>query len=193
MRGGLRIMGKVLHLIFPTFSEWETGIATSVVGQTHEVVHVGVEGAVVRSESRLRCLPDLTVNSVNPDEYAGIIIPGGLDMVPVAEAPDLYALVRTLYRAGKSVAAICGGPLVLARAGLLADLDYTACFDPEQRAILQMPEEHYRDLPLVQSGRVLTARGWAYVDFALAAGDLFGVYRDKGHARAVAAYYKRKK
>jgi len=182
---------KILHIIFPTFSEWQTGIATSIISWTHQVVHAGLTREAVRSEGGLTCLPELRLTQVDPTEFAGMLIPGGLEMLHVAEAPELHALLRAFHRAGRPLAAISGGVLPLARAGLLDRLPYTTCLRPEQRAFLQLPEKTYRDRPLIRSERLVTGKGWAAIDFGLAVADLFAAWRDPEHAGSLQRYFRR--
>lgn len=182
-------MGKILLLLYPTFSEFEIGVALSLVRRKHDVVTIGLTLQPVTSEGGLKCLPDASVAEVDAAEYDGLIIPGALDMIHVEGAESLYGLVRALHEAGRSIAAICGGPFVLGRAGVLEGQRYTVAFAAEQRAFLWLPEEGYVAEPLVRSGNLLTAQGSAFVEFGLALGDLLALYPDEADAAATADFF----
>jgi 4-methyl-5(b-hydroxyethyl)-thiazole monophosphate biosynthesis len=182
-------MGKMLLLIYPTFSEFEIGVALSLVRRKYAVVTVGLTLQPVASEGGLNCLPDLAVDEADADDYDGIIIPGALDMIHCEGAQSLYNLVWALHEADKPIAAICGGPFVLGRAGVLDGHRYTAAFGPEQRAFLGLPEEGYVAEPVVRSGNLLTAQGSAFVEFGLALGDLLALYPDEADAAAAADFF----
>ncbi|HWI60979.1 MAG TPA: DJ-1/PfpI family protein [Symbiobacteriaceae bacterium] len=186
-------MNKLLVLIYPTFSEFEVAVATTILGRKYEILSLGLDDAPVTGEGGFRCIPHVTVGNANPDEYAGLIIPGAPEFRPVIECPALDDLVRSLYAAGKPLAAICGGPMVLGKAGILAERRYTTSLLQEHRAFLGIPEATFVDQDLVQDGHVLTAKGPAYVEFGLAAARLFGYFRDDEHFAEVARWYRNTK
>jgi len=74
---------------------------------------VGQGGAIV---------PDVTVHEVDLSEINAIFIPGGNSPRNIISHPDsevVYELVRKAYSEGKIIAAICHGPWVLAKAGVV--------------------------------------------------------------------------
>lgn len=182
-------MGKILVLLYPTFSEFEIGVALSLVRRKHEVVTVGLDYQPITGEGGIRCLPHVTVDEVDPDQYDGMIIPGGLDMIHLEGAASLYQLVRQLDAAGKPLAAICGGPFVLGRAGVLDGRAYTASFGPDERAFLGLPEESFLVDGVVRSGNLLTAQGASFVAFGLAVGELLGLHDSAEEANAAADFF----
>ncbi len=64
-----------------------------------------------------KALVDLTLDQANPDEYDGLVLPGGV-MNPDALRmnPKAVAFVRHFASAGKPIAAICHGPWTLIEA-----------------------------------------------------------------------------
>jgi protease I len=63
---------------------------------------------------------DLTLDEAHPEEFDGLMIPGGL-MNPDSLRSNVAALefTRHFFREGKPVAAICHGPWVLIDAGVV--------------------------------------------------------------------------
>lgn len=61
-----------------------------------------------------------TVDGANPDEYDGLVLPGGVAN-PDKLRMDRHAVdfVRAFFEAGKPVAAICHGPWTLVEAGVV--------------------------------------------------------------------------
>lgn len=81
--------------------------------------------------------PDITFEQVKLDEYHAIYIPGGYAPEKLAESELVLNLVREARRRGLVVAAICHGPLVLARAGVVDGVKvtgYSAVLDELRRA-----------------------------------------------------------
>src|SRR4051812_1866288 len=61
---------------------------------------------------------DAVVSSADPDEYAALVLPGGVINGDFIRADaDAVAFVKAFFKAGKPVAAICHAPWVLIEAG----------------------------------------------------------------------------
>ena len=69
--------------------------------------------------------------------------------------PELIAALQEESRKGKIISAICAAPIVLARAGLLKDKNYT-CYDGFEEEI---QDGHYQKETVVKDGNLLTSRG----------------------------------
>jgi protease I len=61
----------------------------------------------------------LSIRDANPDDYAAVIIPGGKSPSHLRDNKDVQQFVKKIDEAGKTIAAICHGPQILASAGLL--------------------------------------------------------------------------
>ncbi|HZV82516.1 MAG TPA: type 1 glutamine amidotransferase domain-containing protein [Geobacteraceae bacterium] len=62
---------------------------------------------------------DKTLDEVNPDDYAILILPGGAAPATVRKEPKALEIARSFIVRSKPVAAICHGPQILISAGLL--------------------------------------------------------------------------
>jgi len=81
--------------------------------------------------------PDITFEQVELGGYHAIYIPGGYAPEKLAESELVLNLVREARRRGLVVAAICHGPLVLARAGVIDGVKvtgYSAVLDELRKA-----------------------------------------------------------
>ncbi len=81
--------------------------------------------------------PDVTFDRVRLDEFHAIYIPGGYAPERLAESELVLNIVREARRRGLVLAAICHGPLVLARAGVIEGVrvtGYSAVLDELRRA-----------------------------------------------------------
>jgi len=63
---------------------------------------------------------------VKPDDYAGIVIPGGRAPEYLRLNPHVIEIVKHFFTTNKPVAAICHGPLILAAAGVISTRTLTA-------------------------------------------------------------------
>lgn len=65
---------------------------------------------------------DKTIASANPDDYHGLLIPGGvLNPDSLRKNNEAIEFVKAFFSAGKPVAAICHGPQVLITAEVVKD------------------------------------------------------------------------
>ncbi|MDC8804844.1 DJ-1/PfpI family protein [Halomonas pacifica] len=98
---------------------------------------------------------------VAPDEYVGLVIPGGRAPEYLRLNDEVIALVRHFFDADKPVAAICHGAQLLAAAGVLEGrrcAAYPAC-----RPEVELAGGHYADIAVdaaVTDGRLVTAPAW---------------------------------
>lgn len=70
---------------------------------------------------------DCDINSVNPADYAALVLPGGQinpDLLRVN--PNAISIVKSFLDSGKVVAAICHGPWLLVEADALRDREVTS-------------------------------------------------------------------
>ena len=181
---------RVGLLLFPSFSEFEVTVALSLVPSACESVTLALGESTVRSEAGLLCQPHKKLSDLEPANLDVLIIPGG-DMEHLLNAEPLFAFVRRLHEQGKLLAAICSGPYVLARAGVLAGLPYIVTLAKEQRDFLGCYDKAtFRYEDVVISGNVITAQGHAFVPFGLAVGkhldpemssDVYTFYEGRGN------------
>lgn len=70
---------------------------------------------------------DKTIAAANPDDYNGLLIPGGvLNPDTLRKNDDAIAFVKAFFDTGKPVAAICHGPQVLITAEVVSGRKMTS-------------------------------------------------------------------
>lgn len=158
---------RILLLAYDGFAEFEiTILLTALRGAGHQLTTADPTADPVRTAGRLIVLPDTAIGDVNPYEYDALIIPGG-ESSPFLHHPGIATVVQNLHRRGKLVAAICGGPALLAAAGVLDNARYTASLTAADAAFPAVAGRGTRlgEL-LVTDGNLVTATGSNYVAFA---------------------------
>jgi protein deglycase len=181
-------MQKVAVLLFPSFSEFEIGVAVSILSGRYTIETVAQSAAPVRSEAGLRLHPDVPLTAADPAHYEASLVPGGSDLRGAMEDPAVSAFLRGCGARGMLIGAICAGPMLLARAGLLDGRKYTTSLCREHRDALGcFDEAGFEAAPIVESGPIVTAQGWAYVEFAIHLAERLEAMQD---ADAVRAYYR---
>ena len=106
--------------------------------------------------SRVRV--DKTIAEARPDDYDGLLLPGGfINPDLLRQSAAARAFVRAFDEAGKPIASLCHGPWVLASAGLLQGRTLTSW--PGVRDDLVNAGATWLDQPFVRDGNLATSRG----------------------------------
>ena len=99
---------------------------------------------------------DITIDEVNPDDYAILVLPGGKAPAVVRKEPKALEIARSFFTGSKPVAAICHGPQILISAGLLKGRRAT-CY----RSVadeLKKAGALYEDQEVVVDANLITSR-----------------------------------
>ncbi|KQX80667.1 type 1 glutamine amidotransferase family protein [Streptomyces sp. Root1310] len=169
---------KPVHLaVYDTLADWETGFATAYLARNgYEIRTVGGSGEPVLSTGGLRIRPDLTLDTLRPEDSSLLILPGA-DLWDTSD--DLAPFARTaraFLDAGVPVAAICGATAGLAREGLLDDRDHTGAVSFYLAATGYAGGDRYVEADAVTDANLITAGPTEPVAFAREIFRLLGVY-----------------
>ena len=113
-----------------------------------------------------------------------LFVPGGAAVAVLRKGGRAAELARRFVAAGRPVAALCAGPLVLEDAGLLRGKRFTAHFSVAN----ELPGAQAGERVL-EDGLIMTSRGaGTALEFGLALVDrLFGEAKEEEIARAIMA------
>ena len=100
---------------------------------------------------------DAVVSSADPDEYAALVLPGGVINGDFIRADaDAVAFVKAFFEAGKPVAAICHAPWALAEADVVRGRRMTSW--PSLQTDLRNAGANWVDEEVVVDGNLITSR-----------------------------------
>lgn len=164
-------MMPVVHvLVFDGLADWEPGFALAELRRSGgwEVVTLGFTMAPVRTMGGLQVMPDRPLHDLEPAAARLLILPGGDLWEGAYPRDEVHHTLRRLSGDGVPIAAICGGTLPVARAGLLDDRAHTS---NDQAYLERMAPEyrgarHYTETLAVRDRGVITASGLGPVEFA---------------------------
>ena len=121
-----------------------------------EVLAAGVDEGPVEASRGVRLVPDCAWDDVDPAAFDLLVLPGGNDGTErLSRDERVLDAIRSSYHAGKIVAAICAGPLVLQAAGILEGHRVTC--HPGATEFLTATERV--DEKVVVDGTVVTSQG----------------------------------
>ncbi len=148
-------MPKILVLLAEGCEEIEAVTAIDVLRRAEfEVTVAGLRTGVIAASRGVKLAPDTTIDAVKPPDFDAIVVPGGYGGVQnlMGDERALDA-IRAVHGAGRWVCAICAGPLVLEKAGVLAGKRAT-CYPGVE--LTTTPRENER---VVVDGKLITSQG----------------------------------
>jgi protease I len=121
-------MGKVAFILGDMFEDSEFEVPYKHVEQAgHEPVVIGVEaGAKHEGKKGSVVTTDASIGDVDASDFAGLVIPGGYSPDKIRSNKDMVDFTRSVFEAGKPVAAICHAGWMLAEAGIAAGATVTS-------------------------------------------------------------------
>lgn len=123
------------------------GIAVTVAGLKEE----GINGA-----HGIRVTPDTLIDKVSADDFDAIVLPGGNPgYINLGKSEKVLNLVRGMHEKNKYVTAICAGPSVLAKAGVIQGKRATIFPGMEGTLTGAQPSKER----VVIDGRTITSQG----------------------------------
>ena len=161
-------MKKILLLLAEGFEEVEA-LTTVNYLRRMEII---VDTCSITGEKNVRGAHKITVEADKKlyeiesiESYDGIVIPGGIPgATNLRDSERVIELVQEFNNEKKLIGAICAGPIVLQRAGIIQGKKITSYLGFED----DLKEGIYKDDLVVQDGNIVTARGPAVaVYFAL--------------------------
>lgn len=151
-------MAKVLIIIAPegyqdkeykdTRTALEQAGHQTITASTQEEAH-GKLGETIKT--------DILLGQVNSENYDAISFIGGPGCSIYFENQTALNLAKSFYKAGKTTAAICAAPSILANAGILEQKNAT-CF-PSEAENLKNKGATYTGNPTEQDGKIITGNG----------------------------------
>ncbi len=104
------------ELLVPYYRLQEEGVQVDIVAPTR---------AAIRGKHGYPVTPARAAGEVRPGDYQLLVIPGGGAPELLADDKTACRIVEWFFEQNKPVAAICHGPLLLSRLGLLVDRHVT--------------------------------------------------------------------
>ena len=169
---------KIAVLLYPACSLQEITTLTSTLclsfGQSLD--YLASEKKVYTSEEGLQVIPDFTFAEVQNVKYDCIILPGTLEPFVSLYDSRLISFLERVDTKRTIVAAISSSPMFLGKAGLLRSRYYTGGLNMELVEYFSFLEkENFLHQPVVKDKNVITAIGFAYVEFSQTVLDALGL------------------
>lgn len=161
-------MKTVIALLYPGCIFFELALATELLSKKYTVIfatldgtdHLASNGMVIKSQSSFK--------NISLENCHAILVPGG-NFDSVKDSSDTDKLLNTAHAKKLWIAAICAGPFLLAKAGIIKNKRVAHGLGPEQINFLA---EYFKDVELVDENfvvdqNIITAKPEAHIDFAV--------------------------
>ena len=150
-------MTRVLIPLAEGSEEMEAVISIDTLRRAKfEVVVAGISPGVITCSRGVKIVPDAPWEKIDPASFDIIVVPGGTGGVAhLRKDARVLEAVRQHVRAGKLVAAVCAGPLVLQDAGVL-DGKKATCHPGVAQ---ELTRANRLNEPVVEDGLVMTSQG----------------------------------
>lgn len=112
---------------------------------------------ICSGEKGLKVGADLNLFNVNEKNFASIVIVGGKGISEYKQNESLKKILQNFHYSGKTVAAICIAPTILAYSGILNSLSAT-CWPQCKNELISLGI-HYKDTNIVNEKNIITASG----------------------------------
>jgi len=135
------------ELLVPYYRLKEAGMAVDVAS---------MKSGSIRGKHDYEVAVAKTLDEINPDDYAILILPGGKAPEKIRKEAKALEIARSFFARNKPVAAICHGPQTLISAGLVKGRHAT-CY----RSVageLKDAGALYEDREVVVDGNLVTSR-----------------------------------
>ncbi|MDA0150483.1 DJ-1/PfpI family protein [Vibrio sp. LaRot3] len=166
-------MIRTVHIaVYPTLADWEIGLLSAHINSSQfqrgeeqfQIVTVAKSLAPIRTKGGMTILPDISLEQLDVKHSAILILPGADNSHEI----DVFAPKTFEYKKAKiPMAAICGATAMLARNGLLNDVEHTSNMKAFLEGKSYQGAHLYRDVPAVSDGNIITASGLAPVEFSV--------------------------
>ncbi len=112
---------KVLVPLAEGFEEIEAITVVDVLRRVGiEVVMAGIPGTMITGSRGVKVIADIMLRDVEPEEFDAIVLPGGYPgFVNLGKSQKILEIIKDFNSKNKIIAAICGAPAVLSKAGVL--------------------------------------------------------------------------
>ena len=156
-----------MRLIVPLaegFEEIEAVAVIDILRRANiKVDVVGIEDEIVAGRNGIKILCDKVIADVKPEDYDGIVLPGGNPGYKNLENnQQVINFIKTFNSKGKLIAAICASPTILEKIGVLEGKKAT-CYPTMRDKIKNFVDER-----VVVDKNVITSQGpGTAIEFAL--------------------------
>ena len=157
----VEIMANVLMIIAPkNFRDEELLVPKQILEKAgHKVAVESITTAPCKGMKGVVVTPQVSCEDADAADYDMIVVVGGSGAPELVLHGEVLSLIETGRELNKQCAAICLGPMVLAKAGILEGKRATVYDTPESREAFEEGRVIYTKEDVVMDDHTVTANG----------------------------------
>ncbi|MDQ3019662.1 MAG: DJ-1/PfpI family protein [Bacteroidota bacterium] len=181
---------KTLVILYPNCVEFEIMLATELLNRTFPIEITTPLGKHHKGSNGMKIESDLAYSEVKIKNYKIVLVPGG-DPYRIINNKEIDSILQNAVKENKIIGAICAGPFILAKAGILKGKKFTHGYGDLHKEYLDPFWEgaEFIDKNLIVDKNLVTAKAQGNVDFAAEILKLAGVVKDEEKER-IQKFYK---
>jgi putative intracellular protease/amidase len=172
---------KIFVFLFDGFSDWEIAYLTPEINKNgqFDLVYFSEDGNIITSMGGLQIKPTNSLNDLNLEDIDMLILPGGTAWEK-GKITGIEKLINSVFKNGKTIAAICAATTYLGQLGLLNNLNHTSNDLNYLKGIAPKysGDENYQNSLAITDRNIITANGIAPIEFAREIFKAIGLYSD---------------
>jgi putative intracellular protease/amidase/ADP-ribose pyrophosphatase YjhB (NUDIX family) len=147
---------------------YEIALAAELLSKNFNIINVSPDGKDVVESSGLPLKTQASYSQISLEKCKAILVPGG-DPKSIVSNTEIERILRSAHENKILIAAICAGPSILAKAGILVGRSIAHGYGPEQ---LEFLKDYFKGAKLtderfIADGNILTAKPEAHIDFSV--------------------------
>lgn len=157
---------KIHVLIYDQFANFEVMLVGWMKANQHEMITVSLNQDFVTSVEGFKVMADQKLKDVDTKDVELLLIPGGNTPTILGNA-YLKQFIKSVNAQGAVIGAICFAPVLLGEADILENKQFTTSVGTDDESFTLFKNGHFTNEDVVVDGNIITAKGNAYVEFAL--------------------------
>lgn len=181
---------EVIVILYPGCIFFEISLAVELLADKYKVTFATPDGKDHSASNGSVIGSTISYNDIKLDNCRALLIPGG-DPGTIKEDPILDKVIQAANERELLLGAICAGPFVLAKAGVLRNKEIAHGYESEQLDFLKAYFEgvNLTDDMVKCDGHIITAKPDAYIDFSVEVACRLGA-ADASKANRIKDYYR---
>lgn len=174
-------MKKVLFLAYPQYADFEVAHALFLLRKMDKakITTVSVDGKPVESIGGLWTQVEASLSEINVNEFDLILISGGDGVHEIVDEGIVSKTLMNAFNLHIPIASICASAILLAKAGILNGRKFTCLQHTYENNKALFEESVYTGTDIEVKETIITAKGTAFAEFAVAVCQLMGLLKEK--------------
>lgn len=128
----------------------------AVTSAGYKISIASISQSMIPSDGTIKVQPDQQLFSIHASNFRALLLTGGDGWIKPFEQSGYLTIIKRFVSAGSFVGAVCSGPVMLARAGVLHNK--TAVCNPLYKQELIKAGANYKDTVFHREGNILTGK-----------------------------------